>query len=75
VVRLLLCEEAQMNWQLKCMNFATTVGPHCRIGINNSVLLDIQQGHDGFLGNSVLGEYVILVPIVIISNLKITAEK
>ncbi|MFM7896801.1 MAG: ABC transporter transmembrane domain-containing protein, partial [Flavobacterium sp.] len=39
---------------------ATTVGPHCRIGgeVNNSVLFGYSnKGHDGFLGNSVLGEW------------------
>jgi UDP-N-acetylglucosamine diphosphorylase/glucosamine-1-phosphate N-acetyltransferase len=39
---------------------ATTVGPHCRVGgeISNSVLFGYSnKGHDGFLGNSVLGEW------------------
>lgn len=39
---------------------ATTVGPHCRIGgeVSNSVLFAYSnKGHDGFLGNSVLGEW------------------
>ncbi|MEJ1223628.1 GlmU family protein [Sediminicola sp. 1XM1-17] len=38
----------------------TTAGPHCRIGgeVNNSVLFSYSnKGHDGFLGNSVLGEW------------------
>lgn len=39
---------------------ATTVGPHCRVGgeVNNSVMFAYSnKGHDGFLGNSVLGEW------------------
>lgn len=39
---------------------ATTVGPHSVIGgeVNNSVLFGYSnKGHDGFLGNSVLGEW------------------
>ncbi len=38
----------------------TTAGPHCRIGgeVNNSVLFSYSnKGHDGFLGNAVLGEW------------------
>ena len=39
---------------------ATTLGPHCKVGgeINNSVLFGYSsKGHEGFLGNSVLGEW------------------
>ena len=39
---------------------ATTVGPHSRVGgeVNNSVIFGYSnKGHDGFLGNSVLGEW------------------
>jgi len=54
-----LCDEAQVKLATKVYG-ATTVGPHCRIGgeINNSVLFGYSnKGHDGFLGNSVLGEW------------------
>lgn len=54
-----LCEEAQVKLGTKIYG-ATTVGPHCRVGgeINNSVLFAYSnKGHDGFLGNSVLGEW------------------
>ena len=54
-----LCEEAQVKLATKVYG-ATTVGPHCRIGgeVNNSVLFGYSnKGHDGFLGNSVLGEW------------------
>ncbi|WP_396161379.1 GlmU family protein [Flavobacterium sp.] len=54
-----LCEEALVKLATKVYG-ATTVGPHCRIGgeVNNSVLFGYSnKGHDGFLGNSVLGEW------------------
>ncbi|WP_411767043.1 GlmU family protein [Winogradskyella sp. A3E31] len=38
----------------------TTIGPHSKVGgeINNSVIFGYSnKGHDGFLGNSVLGEW------------------
>jgi UDP-N-acetylglucosamine diphosphorylase/glucosamine-1-phosphate N-acetyltransferase len=38
----------------------TTIGPGCRIGgeVNNSVIFgNSSKGHDGYLGNSVLGEW------------------
>jgi UDP-N-acetylglucosamine diphosphorylase/glucosamine-1-phosphate N-acetyltransferase len=38
----------------------TTIGPHCKVGgeISNSILIGYSnKGHDGFLGNSVLGEW------------------
>ena len=54
-----LCEEAQVKLATKIYG-ATTVGPHSRVGgeVNNSVLFAYSnKGHDGFLGNSVLGEW------------------
>ena len=39
---------------------ATTLGPHCKVGgeLNNVVLMGYSnKGHDGYLGNSVLGEW------------------
>lgn len=54
-----LCEEAMVKLATKVYG-ATTVGPHSRIGgeVNNSVLFGYSnKGHDGFLGNSVLGEW------------------
>lgn len=39
---------------------ATTIGPHCKVGgeITNSVFQAYSnKGHDGFLGNSVIGEW------------------
>jgi UDP-N-acetylglucosamine diphosphorylase/glucosamine-1-phosphate N-acetyltransferase len=54
-----LCEGAQVKLATKVYG-ATTVGPHSRIGgeVSNSVLFAYSnKGHDGFLGNSVLGEW------------------
>ena len=54
-----LCENATVKMASKIYG-ATTVGPFSRIGgeVNNSVLFGYSnKGHDGFLGNSVLGEW------------------
>ncbi|KDN53675.1 GlmU family protein [Flavobacterium seoulense] len=54
-----LCEGAVVKLGAKVYG-ATTVGPYSKIGgeINNSVLFACSsKGHDGFLGNSVLGEW------------------
>lgn len=51
----------------------TTIGPNCRLGgeVNNSVLLaNSNKGHDGFLGNSVIGEWCNLGADTNTSNLK-----
>lgn len=51
----------------------TTVGPHSKIGgeVSNSVLLGYaNKGHEGFLGNSVLGEWTNLGADTNTSNLK-----
>ena len=52
---------------------ATTVGPFCKVGgeINNSVLFGYSsKGHEGFLGNSVLGEWCNIGADSDTSNLK-----
>lgn len=52
---------------------ATTIGPHCKVGgeINNSVISGYSnKAHDGFLGNSVLGEWCNLGADTNNSNLK-----
>ena len=54
-----LCEGAGVKLATKVYG-ATTVGPFSKIGgeVNNSVLFGYSnKGHDGFLGNSVLGEW------------------
>lgn len=51
----------------------TTIGPNCKAGgeINNSVMFqNSNKGHDGFLGNSVLGEWCNLGADTNNSNLK-----
>ena len=54
-----LCEYGRVKLASKVYG-ATTVGPHSVIGgeVSNSVLFGYSnKGHDGFLGNSVLGEW------------------
>ncbi len=54
-----LCEHSQVKMGAKIYG-ATTVGPHSRVGgeISNAVIWGYSsKGHDGFLGNSVLGEW------------------
>lgn len=54
-----LCENAQVKMASKVYG-ATTVGPYSRIGgeVKNVVLFACSnKGHDGFLGDSVLGEW------------------
>lgn len=52
---------------------ATTIGPNCRLGgeVNNVVMMaNSNKGHDGFLGNSVIGEWCNLGADTNTSNLK-----
>lgn len=52
---------------------ATTIGPFSKVGgeVNNSVIFGYSnKGHDGFLGNSVLGEWCNLGADTNVSNLK-----
>ncbi|MBC7425406.1 MAG: glucose-1-phosphate thymidylyltransferase, partial [Bacteroidia bacterium] len=54
-----LCEHAGVKMGAKIYS-GTTVGPHSKVGgeISNSVILGYSnKGHDGFLGNSVIGEW------------------
>lgn len=54
-----LCEHSQVKMGAKIYG-ATTVGPCSRVGgeISNAVIWGYSsKGHDGFLGNSVLGEW------------------
>ncbi len=51
----------------------TTIGPHSKVGgeVNNAVIIGYSnKGHDGFLGNSVLGEWCNLGADTNNSNLK-----
>lgn len=52
---------------------ATTLGPHCKVGgeVNNAVFFGYSsKAHDGFLGNSVIGEWCNLGADTNNSNLK-----
>ncbi len=52
---------------------STTIGPHCKVGgeINNVVFqANSNKGHDGFLGNAVIGEWCNLGADTNASNLK-----
>ena len=54
-----LCEHSALKLGAKIYG-PTTVGPHSKVGgeVNNSVIFGYSnKGHDGFLGNSVLGEW------------------
>lgn len=69
---LALCNDSQIKMGAKIYG-ATTIGPHSRVGgeINNSVIWGYSsKGHDGFLGNSVLGEWCNLGADSNNSNLK-----
>jgi len=67
-----ICESATLKLATKIYG-ATTVGPHSKVGgeVNNSVIFGYSnKGHDGFLGNSVLGEWCNLGADTNVSNLK-----
>jgi UDP-N-acetylglucosamine diphosphorylase/glucosamine-1-phosphate N-acetyltransferase len=67
-----LCENATVKMSAKIYG-ATTIGPHSKVGgeVNNCVIFGYSnKGHDGFLGNSVLGEWCNLGADTNNSNLK-----
>lgn len=69
---LALCEHSQLKLATKIYG-ATTVGPHSKVGgeVNNSVISGYSnKGHDGFLGNAVIGEWCNLGADTNNSNLK-----
>lgn len=69
---LALCDNATLKLGAKIYG-PTTVGPHSKVGgeVNNSVIFGYSnKGHDGFLGNSVLGEWCNLGADTNNSNLK-----
>lgn len=69
-----LGEHAQLKMGTKIYG-ACSFGPECRVGgeVNNSVIQGYSnKGHDGFLGNSVLGEWCNLGADTNTSNLKNT---
>ena len=67
-----LCEGATVKLSAKIYG-PTTIGPYSKVGgeISNSVIFGFSnKGHDGFLGNSVLGEWCNLGADTNVSNLK-----
>jgi len=67
-----ICEHSAVKMGAKIYG-ATTVGPHCKVAgeISNSVIFGYSnKAHDGFLGNSVLGEWCNLGADTNNSNLK-----
>jgi UDP-N-acetylglucosamine diphosphorylase/glucosamine-1-phosphate N-acetyltransferase len=67
-----LCEHSQVRMGAKIYS-ATTIGPNCRVAgeITNSVLYGhSNKAHDGFLGDSVIGEWCNLGAGTNNSNLK-----
>ena len=69
---LALCEHAVLKLGSKVYG-ATTIGPYCKVGgeVNNVVFYAYSnKGHDGFLGNSVVGEWCNLGADTNTSNLK-----
>ncbi len=71
---LALCDHAQLKMGAKIYG-STTVGPHSKVGgeVNNCVIFGYSnKGHDGFIGNSVIGEWCNLGADTNTSNLKNT---
>lgn len=67
-----LCESSVVNMGSKIKG-DTTIGPHSKVGgeVSNSVISGYSnKGHEGFLGNSVLGEWCNLGADTNNSNLK-----
>ncbi len=66
------CENAHVHMGTKVYG-ATTLGPYCKVGgeVNNVVMLGYSnKGHDGFLGNAVIGEWCNIGAGTSASNLK-----
>ncbi len=71
-----LCEHATIKMDAKIYS-GTTIGPYSKVGgeVSNSVILGYSnKGHDGFLGNSVIGEWCNLGADTNTSNLKNTYD-
>ncbi len=69
---LALCEHSVLKLSTKIYG-ATTIGPYSKVGgeVNNSVIFGYSnKAHDGFLGNSVIGEWCNLGADTNNSNLK-----
>lgn len=69
---LALMDHSQLKMGAKIYG-ATTIGPHSKVGgeVNNAVIFGYSnKGHDGFIGNSVIGEWCNLGADTNTSNLK-----
>jgi UDP-N-acetylglucosamine diphosphorylase/glucosamine-1-phosphate N-acetyltransferase len=69
---LAMCEHSALKLGTKIYG-ATTLGPHCKVGgeVNNSVFQAYSnKGHEGFVGNSLIGEWCNLGADTNTSNLK-----
>lgn len=69
---LALCEGSKINMGSKVYG-ATTIGPHSKVGgeVNNIIITGFtNKGHEGFVGNSVIGEWCNLGADTNSSNLK-----
>lgn len=67
-----LCDNAIVKMGAKIYG-PTTIGPHSKVGgeVTNSVIFGYSnKGHDGYLGNSVIGEWCNLGADTNVSNLK-----
>jgi len=67
-----LCEHSSVKMGAKIYG-GTTIGPHCKVGgeVSNSVMMGYSnKGHDGYMGNSVLGHWCNLGADTNTSNLK-----
>lgn len=67
-----LCEDSKFNMGAKIYG-ATTIGPHSKVGgeVSNIIIFGYtNKGHDGFVGNSVIGEWCNLGADTNSSNLK-----
>ena len=67
-----LCEHSSVKMGAKIYG-GTTIGPHCKVGgeVANSVMMGFSnKGHDGYMGNSVLGHWCNLGADTNTSNLK-----
>jgi UDP-N-acetylglucosamine diphosphorylase/glucosamine-1-phosphate N-acetyltransferase len=69
---LAMCEHSALKLGTKIYG-ATTLGPHCKVGgeVNNSIFQAYSnKGHEGFVGNSLIGEWCNLGADTNTSNLK-----
>jgi UDP-N-acetylglucosamine diphosphorylase/glucosamine-1-phosphate N-acetyltransferase len=72
-----MCEHSGLKMDAKIYG-PTTLGPHCKVGgeVNNVMFYAYSnKGHDGFVGNAVIGEWVNMGADTNNSNLKNTYDE